>query len=207
MSSSLIQPTCNLVKVTDAKLEHGGQEVAGVFGSSGHQVSRPTVLCEDFLNANSPESILRFTKRYGPLFRQYRHSDFPVGLPFRFAVEKWQEFQYDIKSFWGHREADFRFAVGRNLDAEAVEEDFVISKKGHKFVFADLSRLILFFVHFLDAEMQRACARPECRKFFFATRLDQTYCGDEECKQWGKRRSKRDTWNRNKEKYTRSKKP
>lgn len=183
--------------------ETDGQKISGVFGRT--LVSRhpsPIVICENFLNAEGPDAILRFTRRYGPLVYQYDGGDLPFGLPFSFPVQDWLKFQYDIKVQWGCTASEmWAVSVGKNLDGMPVAEEFLISKRGHAFRFADLSRLIYFFLYILEREKQKTCARPDCRKAFFANKTSDKYCGAEECKQWGQRRDKRDTWNRNKEKY------
>lgn len=204
-SKILVTPDCHLVMVKEARLD--GEEVVGVFGSEPQRITNPISLCESFLNCRSDQDILRFTKRYGPLFEQYANVS-PETLPFRFSLYDWFGFQYDLKSLWGTKAAveqrfgrGFHFRVGKALDSSPVDEAFVLSPKGNRFVFADLSRLVYFYVHVLPAERMRICSRPDCGKFFYANHLKQTYCGSLECAHWGQLQSKKACWSRNKEKY------
>jgi hypothetical protein len=195
-SKLLFQPSCHLVQVKAARLD--GDAVAGVFGDEGRQLTNPILLCESFLNCRSNEDVLRFTKRYGPLFLQLVDLS-PMGLPFSFPVKEWLEFQYNLKSLWGARTDSLSFPVGKDHNSESLDESFVLSRKkgSHEFVFGDLSRLINFLVHVLPADRQRACARPGCGTYFFASDLKQTYCGDRVCKHWAELRSKNAWWKRN----------
>ena len=184
------------MRVKEARID--GDEVAGTFGAEARGLLDPIVPCESFLNCRSEEDVVRFTKRYGPLFLQYENVT-PNGLPFRFRVKNWFEFQYDLQSLWGASMDSLSFAVGQDHNSEPLDESFVLSRKkgSHDFVFGNLSRLIKFLVHVLPADRQRRCARPDCGIYFFASDLKQTYCGDRACKRWGELRAKNAWWKRN----------
>jgi ribosomal protein S27AE len=207
-SKILIQPKCYLVKVTKASLD--GDLVSGVFDNEPQRLKNPISLCESFLNCRSHEDVLRFTKRYGLLFQKYgsllqQASEIGAttkNLSFSFSIDEWYERQYDLKALWGAKtESGWSYAVGKDLDSNPIDEEFWLSPKGTEFRFANLYRLIQFFVHILPAERQRVCSRPDCGKFFYANHLKQTYCGSLECAHWGQLQSKKACWNRNKEKY------
>ena len=117
-SKLMFQPSCHLVKVKVARLD--GDAVAGVFGDEGRQVTNPILLCESFFNCRSDEDILRFTKRYGPLFSQYVGL-WPKGLPFSFPLKEWLEFQYNLKSLWGAGMDSLSFPVGKDHNSEPME--------------------------------------------------------------------------------------
>jgi len=203
-----IQPKCHLVKVTEARVD--GDVVSGLFDNEPQRLSNPIAVCESFLNCHSGKDVLRFTKRYGPLrldgsLLLQQASEFGANtrdLSFTFSVDRWFEHQYDLRTLWGAKtESGWSYAVGKDLDSFPVDEEFRFSPKGNEFFFANLYRLIQFFIHILPAQRQRVCSRPECGKFFYANHLKQTYCGSLECAHWGQLQSKKACWNRNKEKY------
>lgn len=204
-----IQFKCHLVKVKDAS--HDGQVVTVIFDNEPQQVRNPISVCEAFLNCRSPEDIVRFTKRYGPLslksgsmLEQAAEIGAPLeNLAVRFTIDEWYSKQYDLKTLWSVKtETGWAYRVGEDrYSGEPIEERFVFSPKCSQFVFADLYRLIEFFIYMLPAERQRTCSRPDCGKFFYANHLKQTYCGSLECAHWGQLKSKKACWNRNKEKY------
>jgi hypothetical protein len=195
-SKLVFQPRCHLVEAKEVRID--GAEVAGVFGAEVRPLRDPIVPCESFFNCRSEQDVVRFTKRYGPLFLQYENVA-PNGLPFRFRIKDWFEFQYDLKSLWGASMDSLSFPVGLDHNSEPLGESFVFSRKNasHDFVFGNLSRLIKFLVHVLPADRQKCCARPGCGTYFFARDLKQTYCGDRACRRWAELKAKNAWWKRN----------
>jgi hypothetical protein len=190
------------MQVKEARLE--GDGVSGVFGDEHLRLTKPIILCEAFLNCRSNEDVLRFTKRYGPLFLQYENV-VPTGLPFSFPLQEWLEFQYDLKTLWGGSASvdSLAFRVGVDENCRPLDEQFVFSRKrgGHEFVFGDLSRMIKFLVHVLPDYDQRRCARPDCGTYFFSSDRKRIYCGASACKHWAALRAKNEWWKRNGENY------
>lgn len=155
----------------------------------------PVELLQDFANwPTDPESILRFTLKFGPLTPA-----FAGGKMFSFKLEDWRRLQADFKTRW---EAEMllpgkpvSFAPGFLFDAEHGE--------GFRSLFGDLYfrtnnfyRLLTLELHLQNADRLRKCQRPDCpHPYFLAKRLRQRYCS-EPCVRWAQRQWNLDWWNK-----------
>ena len=197
---------CALVgKVTEAKLSNDAIE--GRFG----MIERKELpgLLENFLNwPDDPESILRFTRRYGPVVLQPAKTWRPQhSQHWSFTLGRWRTFQGYLRSFWKMEvdwwqknpgiEANFPLQDGDVLEFVQAEgrgsDDHVLIEIGN------LSRFLELCVVALPGARLRRCKRTSedgCdTPYFVATHLKQDYCSDK-CAHWAQKAVKRDWWNK-----------
>jgi hypothetical protein len=154
---------------------------------------RPT---QDFLNwSSAPESIVLFTKRFGPLNDEPKPGD-----GFRFHLSEWRGLQKRLRLTWN----DVR--LGKTTgDWEASPGDGVLAYQNGQLVFTARS---LFSFLCLDlvtnpVKLMKLCLRPGCpAPFFMAHHARQRFCS-EKCSGWSQRISKTIWWKRNGEKWRR----
>jgi len=183
--------------VRDAYLD--GDYIAGSLGKEPWTVTNPIRLCEQFLNCDTFQGILRFTHQYGPINEDYfgERPKLQPGEAFRFRIESWLDHRYDCKTLWGSSAN-----VTGNFDDVRTGDHFLIEPgKTIQFQFADVSRLIKFFMLVIPRDKQRVCENPDCCKFFFAQKRSDVYCGSKACKRFGDLKVKRECWDRNRAKY------
>ena len=193
----LILPTCSLTRVKDAYVD--GDYIAGILGKEPWTPTNPVRLCEQFLNCETVEGILRFTRHYGPVNENYS-GQLPKPQPgesFRFRIESWLAHQYDCKTLWGSPPN----VIGNFDDIRTGDHFLIEQRETIQFQFSDVLRLIKFFMLVIPRDKQRACKNPECRKFFFAEKRSDIYCGAKACRRFRDLKNKKDCWQRNRSKY------
>lgn len=180
-----------------SEAEGDGVQVSGTWSDLPVELNlrRTAALAEEFANwPNNPESILKFTRKYGPLEAPHSLSSGGRGAPFRFLVEWWRQEQRRFQMEW---QLDFRLrdipSSGKVIYT-SPNEYFVLTSSGLKFRAGSLLRLLYFGLDGIPSARLRICLRPDCTHPYFAARhLKQTYCSDE-CARWGQRQWKKQWW-------------
>ncbi|MGA2417140.1 MAG: hypothetical protein ABSF59_22015 [Candidatus Sulfotelmatobacter sp.] len=193
-----------LVKTETAQLE--GERVVGIFARSHRLVIVDVArTCEAF--ANCPESgagILSFTRRYAPL----RVIAAP-GEPFDFALSEWRQSRKRFQWQWKQstptelqKHSELEGLDLKNLGRMVALEggNFLrFSRRGVVLQAEQLSTLIDVCFAAIPVDRRRFCPAPGCKRpYFVAHHLKQTFCGNKECIDWGKRKLKLEYWERNK---------
>lgn len=193
----LVLPICRLNKAQDAYID--GDCITGILGNKNWTPAHPERICEQFLNCRNAEDVLRFTRHYGPINEDYLgQTPRPKpGESFRFRIASWLHHQYDCKVLWGSPPD----VVGFVDDVRTGDHFRIQPGETIQFQFSDVSRLIKFLMLLIPRDKQRVCENPDCRKFFFAEKRSQVYCGAKACKHFGSLKNKRDCWDRNSSKY------
>jgi hypothetical protein len=160
------------------------------------------LFCEEFANwKDTPDQILHYTRKYAPIDVGPR-----AGSSFRFPIGVWVSCQRIFRTTWrmlapggelhsaGMAEREKRFALTKGFS--------LVMGQGANSIEAERLWLLLNLCFgSLPLERVRVCPAPNCRTpYFVATHLKQTYCGNNDCVEWGKRKLKLEYWNRNKEK-------
>jgi hypothetical protein len=186
-----------LARTEEAALEGGG--VVGRFSKTPLVITNVARICEEF--ANHPETdagILRFTKKYAPLVNDAK----PDGT-FRFELYEWRAWRTTFRNNWKSVvEAPAEYDRGEKTWSFPKGSRLIFSRRGNALEQRRLLGLINLCFGGLPWERIRICPAPGCeRPFFIATHLKQTYCGDQLCVEWGKRKLKLEYWNRNKGRF------
>ncbi|MBI3475213.1 MAG: hypothetical protein HY010_05750 [Acidobacteria bacterium] len=176
------------------------------------------LLCEKFANwQDTPEGIVAFTKKYGPLllrpcFREER------GHTFSFTVDDWRSCQASIRRLWNLKAPNLdifpdelavtlkrSIAEGTFVDsgtAVTVQSDEVLQFYPGKATLRvnTLARLIELEVSACPREYLKVCRF--CQTCFIEPDKRVVYCGKRKCRSQGKNESNRIAWHRNKAKWT-----
>lgn len=195
-TSAGVLGVCVRVGADDVKIDGSsvvGQEKAQVEFFTGH--SRGRTLVESFINSSAePETIMRFTSRYGPIygFRGLTPRGQLRGL--RFPLGAWRDAKARAITIW-----DSAAAIAEDELLESVQGgDLVrIRRKLHYccpcvFAFMELEILAI------PPDRRWICPRPGCGTRFVREDLKDRYCSSG-CKNWARNQSKLAWWNRNKE--------
>jgi hypothetical protein len=173
----------------------GGDRIIGKWQPSPREwpAGRARTLSEEFLNCSTDaQSVLRFTKKYGPL-------GYPFGLPrsFEFALADWRKEQTKVAIWWD------MFASFTNLPKttiiapatiEAIPRDqFQIGRTGLTFRCANLLHFMSLEIAALPVERLRRCQREGCNQRFVAHDLREKYCS-ELCKTKERNKAKLRYW-------------
>ncbi len=178
--------------VEDAWLE--GNEIVGRWKRNLNKIFGPDrgTLAADLANwTDTPDSILRFVKQYGPL----RIKPQP-GEGFRLPIAEWKRQQRFFRSYWDAVATLPREGPDRHLSE--VQPDDWIGIEDRRFVYrtANLERLLHLDLVSCPRERIRKCGRDDCsHPYFIARHLRQQYC-TKECSDWAQRRSRLKWWNR-----------
>ena len=152
---------------------------------------RARTLVEEFVNwGDDPQSILRFTRRFGPLSNPQREDG-----EFRQSLQEWRKHQMRLRGLWKFY-ADTKHYRGRGAWTGLVEEgEYLTALAGNlTFVTPNLHRFLLFELSSCPVTRVRICARPDCKTPAFTARhLRQHFCS-ETCAQWGQRQWKKQWW-------------
>jgi hypothetical protein len=152
---------------------------------------------EEFVNSdNDPQSILRFTKRFGPLQRLQRGQK-----EFSLSLQDWRKHQEWLRGQWRRTAEDrsVRLKVAGKFPPQSwgfeSGEHLLFGSSGRVLVVtSSLWRLIQFAWCSVPIDHVRICANPECKApYFVAKDLRQRFCS-EICAQWGQREWKRQWW-------------
>jgi hypothetical protein len=173
---------CTLGGVEDVRLE--GPEVIGRFKDElvefkGLPKRR---LIEDFLNwPSDSESILRFTRRYGPLQQE------PVrGAAFRFPPISWEVDQRFFRKHWR--------SAAKYPDWQPDGGTLAFRNGRLTYTAKNLYMYLYMDLFTSEAKRLRLCRRPDCpHPYFIAGHLKQRFCSDQ-CAEWGQREWKKQWW-------------
>lgn len=177
------------------------------------------LLCERFVNwPETPEKIVAFTRKYGPLLQRPCFTREGKGHAFSFRVDEWRASQVRLKKVWGLKSpfpdflpdglaASFRRSLaGRPF----VDRGTVVSiQPDERLQFLPGKATLRVNTLFRLMEME-VCACPRaylkvcrfCGTCFIEPDKRVVYCGKRKCRIQGKNESNRIAWHRNKAKWT-----
>ncbi|HXM64157.1 MAG TPA: hypothetical protein VN950_25065 [Terriglobales bacterium] len=176
---------CNLAGVENVQLI-GSNRIVGRFQADLKEFYGPSKhrLIEDFLNWRSdPKSILRFTRKYGPL------RDEPVaGKEFEVFWWPWQADQKRLRSLWRRR------GVFDLSEAESTGGSLALGKGWLTYRVVNLFVYLYMDLVTCEAKRLKICKRADCpNPYFIASHLKQRFCSDK-CAEWGQREWKKQWW-------------
>jgi hypothetical protein len=182
-----------LAGVTEAYIDGG--LIQGKWSDNPQEIpsGKAGTLIVEFANwPDTPESIAKFTRKYGPLDVRRNLKSHLTGDTFEFPFSRWRKLQRQFRGEW---EAYVQMGGG---DAEVIEvapgEQLIRRKVGLAFRAATLSRLLIFSLASVPSERLRVCSRSGCsHPYFVARHLSQNYCSDA-CAQWGQKQWKLKWW-------------
>lgn len=196
--------------------------ISGYWSSESHELidvgSRP--LCERFVNwADTPERIVAFTKKYGPLIQRPRFTDDGRGCAFSFTLDEWRENQECLRRRWARSvliPPGLPDELGTSLKQSLREGRLVDSgtavtiQRDETLQFMPGKAILHVNTLFRFVELE-VCACPrECLKIcrfcdtcFVERDRRVVYCGKRKCRVQGKNESNRAAWHKNKAKWTR----
>jgi len=171
--------------VEDVRLV-GSNKIGGQFKAALEEFYGPPNrrLIEDFLNWRSdPASILRFTRKYGPL------RDQPTAS--KAFVVPWFDWKLDqrrLQSLWQQRR------VFELSDAETHGGSLALGKRWLTYLAVNLFVFLYMDLVTCEAKRLRMCKRADCpTPYFIASHLKQRFCSDN-CAEWGQREWKKQWW-------------
>lgn len=177
---------CTLAGVEDARLD--GEWVVGCWKASLTQFygEEKGTLLQDFVNCSTrPESILRFTKKHGPLDGHAKPS-----AEFKFQLSEWRKRQQSMRSLWNSQRSALGWEMSPDDGYLAYENRQLVYRARTLFLFLAIDLFTL------PVDRMKVCIRPGCVAPFFVTRdLRQKFCS-EKCAGWAQRISKKIWWNR-----------
>jgi hypothetical protein len=208
-----------LARVAEAQAENG--TVAGRWSGALRELAlrSGTHPAEEFANyPQLPESIVRFTRKCGPLMAEPTENG-----EFRFPLKEWANAQEGFRNLWQRLASPARFKVRfdsglirqswgqaggpQGFEAAIVFEApnrwslvpgpgdglaYVNRKLGYRA--GTIWRFLLLDLLSCDSARLRTCKRPDCpHPFFVARHLKQNYCSDL-CAAWGQRQWKLKWW-------------
>ncbi len=189
-----------------------GDSIQGETGKV-EQKSLPKLLTE-FLNwPGDKESILRFTKMYGPLVHTWDGQAIRdafknrASVRWSFDVQTWGIHQATLRDKW-EKLSRLELRGGVRVEASGGDE---IHIEGDR-VILELPTLLKFlqlFLALLPLERLKKCRRPReegCdTPYFVATHMHQEYCSDV-CAHWAQKAAKREWWKRRNERIKKAQK-
>lgn len=178
-----------------------GDRLIGRFSHNPVVVRNFVRFCEAFANAtHSDRDILNFTRKYAPVAL----SVYPKpGAFFNYEVYEWTGAQVGFRNTW-KEVATTTSSIDKGEKKIPLSQGslLIFSSSGNTLQPERAIDLVDLAFGCLDLNRIRICPAPECRRrFFVATHLKQTYCGNTNCVEWGQRKLKREYWERNKEHY------
>jgi hypothetical protein len=187
-----------LVSTNSAELA-GRDRIVGKRTGSTAWINRARSLSEEFLNCGDDAlSILRFTRKYGPLHEP------PGRDQFQFEIAAWKKDQSSLRVWWDMFAAyatRYKNPPTPSIVVEAVPRDrFRIDKTGLTYECANLRHYMTLEIVALPAQRLRRCYREGCRYRFVAHDLREKYCS-ESCKTAERNSAKLRYWNNNKQRF------
>jgi hypothetical protein len=139
-------------------------------------------LIEDFLNwPHDNASILRFTRKYGPL-----QAESAAAKDFEFFPEGWQLDQKHFQWLWR--------TANRFPDWEPKGGTLAFRNGWLTYTASSLYMFLYMDLVTCEAKRLRVCKRPDCpTPHFIAGHLKQCFCSDK-CAEWGQRQWKQKWW-------------
>jgi hypothetical protein len=176
---------CTLAGVEDARLVDSNK-IVGRFKATLMEFYGPPKrrLIEDFLNwPSDAESILRFTRKYGPL------QGAPVGgAEFEVFWFPWKLDQRRLRSLWQRRSIFGLSDAERTGGSLALGQSWLTYRAVNLFVYLYMDLVTC------EAKRLRICKRADCpNPYFIAGHLKQRFCSDK-CAEWGQREWKKKWW-------------
>jgi hypothetical protein len=166
-----------------------GSEIEGQFKGAlvefdGEREGR---LIQKFLNwPDDPQSILRFTRKYGPL------EIAPVrGKAFQFPFTGFTRVQDQLRTIWRH--------LDKHAQRDLYEGGSLLFRGGGTVSFIAKTLYWYLYVDLITIPIERAkiCKRDTCvHPYFIAGHLKQRFCSDQ-CAEEGQRELKRSWWDKN----------
>jgi len=186
-----------LAGVDHAHLE--GEEVVGHWADNLKRLDTggPNSLAVRFANeGDSPEDILRFTKKYGPLSLQ------PTQLKglseFRFSLHEWRFDQWSFRSNWeslvqAEKEPLVIHGWGY-VDTRRVVRSWNLDRGGLTYQVPCLREFLHLELFSGPRERLRKCPNPDCKTPYFVAENLKQHCCSDFCKRWAQRQAKRLWW-------------
>jgi hypothetical protein len=168
-------------------------------------VSSPKVIAERFANWKTDDaSIVRFTKQYGPLKREWIE-----GNRFCFDGEEWRRFQRLYRQSWRlvrpeHQPELAALGIGKFDELVRVarlgDPAFLQLYKGNAaLALPDMKTILDVCLAFIPFGKMRICPADACKTpFFIAHSERQIVCGADQCTDWLDRKRKLEWWDKNK---------
>jgi len=161
----------------------------------------PTIT-ERFLNSPSDaESILRFTRQFGPLSYPLE-KDPSKDRSFEFRLDDWRREQKRLTAWWdmfaGLASTPNATVIAPTVIEVIPRDQFQIDRTGLTFLCANLKHYMSLEIAALPAERLRRCLGIGCPRRFFARDLREKYCSDR-CSATERRRAKLRYWDKNKQ--------
>jgi hypothetical protein len=177
----------------------GGHQIVGKRSSSKAWINRARSLTEEFLNCGQDaQSILHFTRKYGPLH------ELPGRDQFQFDIAAWKKDQATLCMWWEMFAAyatRYKSPPTPSIVVEAVPRDlFRVDRTGLTYECANLIHYIKLEITAVPAQRLRRCSREGCGQRFIAHDLREKYCS-ESCKTQERNRAKLRYWNNNKRRF------
>ena len=210
-----------LIGVKSDSVRLRGTNVTGAWADDPWEFidTRSPLLCERFANwKDTPEGIVAFTRKYGPLHMRPTFDKTGKALQFSFAVDEWRKDQERLRNSWNLRSIvpiglpdDLRSATQQSLGNGTFTDSgsFVEVERGEFFHFLHgkvtlhvntLFRLIDLETYATARKHLKVCRF--CQTCFIEPDGRVIYCGKLKCRVQGKNESNRDAWHRNKAKWT-----
>jgi hypothetical protein len=192
-----------LVGTESATLE--GERIIGKWAAHPRvwRGGKPT-LTERFLGVPSwdPDSILRFTKDFGPL--TYPLEKWSEGGAFEFSLKDWAKKQSGLFWWWDSFAARVSLPSTTVVAPVVVEttarDQFQIGRGSITFRCANIEHYIGLEIATLPPELLRTCLNTDCNRRFIARDSRERYCSDK-CSATGRNRAKLRYWNEHKEEF------
>lgn len=130
-------------------------------------------LVEEFANwSDTPDEIVRFTRKYGPL-RQIKRPG-----QFRFSAKDWRRLQKQIKQLWRSRIPKHVVLMWPMSGVKPNPDDEIsIIRSEVTYRAASLHRFLLLELCSVPRFRLRICKNPECgNPYFIGRHLRKTYC-------------------------------
>lgn len=210
-TNSLLDLLCPTLAVPHSELR--GDEIVCSWEQLGKSSgpSRRSMECvlEEFVNSRQDaKSILRFTRRFGPLRRPLRGAK-----ELRQPLQEWRTYQNWFRQAWRSRAGNapellrfraqsenvpekkfFNTTDAQSWPLEKGEHLLISREKRVGLLTENLERFLRFQFLSLPLGRSRICRRPDCgTPFFIAKYQRQNFCSDL-CAQWGQRQWKKNWW-------------
>jgi hypothetical protein len=185
---------CTLAGV--AEVQCVGDSITGRWADSPKTVGGNAVaLVTDFANwPTTPEAVLKFTSKYGPLEERRSIGVDDKGRPFQFELRAWRAKQQEFQSEWHLYNKLSHIPSSGSWIQVSPQEAFLRRGFGLEYRAENLWRFLLFSLDSLPSKRLRACKRPDCtHPYFVAGHLKQTFCSDG-CAEWGQKQWKLKWW-------------
>jgi hypothetical protein len=165
-----------------------GDTVIGQFKPTLSEIAgtRNDSLIQRFVNwPDDAKSIVRFTRRYGPL-----EVSPVIGGSFEFHLSAFKSAQEHFRGMWRHPR--------NHSNLELLNQGGVLKYRGRSLTYT--APTLYAFLHAdlttSPVERVRVCKRKECpHPYFIAGHLKQRFCSDD-CAEEGQRVLKREWWER-----------